>query len=158
MVFNVSVERCAEICIREDSYLCRSFNYYLDTNDCGLYRENRVDETYGGVDLKLEETEFVDLYSRLFYVKDGVTMKVEPLSGGANGRVNKYNFGIILGVAVALLVSGFVLGVLVGMAYLKVSEAKKGELVLPSMKFVNPNYSRQVDEKIEEVGMDEIQT
>jgi len=152
MIFNVTAERCAEICILEDSYLCRSFNYYLDTGNCGLYKENLVDER--SVDLKLEMTEFVDLYSRLYYVKDGVTYKVEPLSG--NGKNVKYGFGIILGVVVALLVGGFVLGVMGGMTFLKMANGKKGEPVLPSMKFVNPNYSKQVNDEIDFVGMDEI--
>lgn len=48
----------------------------------------------------------------------------------------------------SLAIVGFISGILGAFIYLKVSSEKK-ELILPQMKFVNPNYSRQVDEVIE---------
>ena len=43
---NASVEYCAELCSLEDNYLCRSFDYFIDTNDCQLYKENVKDGKY----------------------------------------------------------------------------------------------------------------
>ena len=40
---NASVEYCAELCSLEDSYLCRSFDYFIETNECQLYKENVKD-------------------------------------------------------------------------------------------------------------------
>ena len=143
IIFNVTVELCAENCIREDSYLCRAFNFFFDTNDCRMYKENLVDKI--NTDLKLDNYEYANLYSRLYYEKDGMVINVEPLVIESKKNV-KYEGGIILGVVVALLAGGFILGVLGGMVILKIKDTK--ELVLPNMQFVNPNYSRQIDENV----------
>jgi hypothetical protein len=45
-LYNVSVENCAELCTREDNYFCRSFDYFLDTSQCQLYKENLKDKIY----------------------------------------------------------------------------------------------------------------
>lgn len=37
------VESCAEICVFDDSFFCRSFDYDTEKNTCYLYKENIVD-------------------------------------------------------------------------------------------------------------------
>ncbi len=58
---NASVEFCAEICSREDNYLCRSFDYFTDKRECQLYKENVKDKIY--INLGLTQNENADHYS-----------------------------------------------------------------------------------------------
>jgi hypothetical protein len=45
-LFNSSIDRCAEMCVLEDSYICRSFDFLSDTNTCLLHRENLKDRLF----------------------------------------------------------------------------------------------------------------
>ena len=36
-LINTTVEACAEMCTFVDSYLCRSFDYFISSNNCNLY-------------------------------------------------------------------------------------------------------------------------
>lgn len=58
--YEVTVEECAELCVYEDSYLCRSFDYKLDKK-CFLFSENIKDEIF--VDLKKTENPNSNHYS-----------------------------------------------------------------------------------------------
>ena len=61
----ISVESCAEQCVFEDSYLCRSFDYNIDKNVCYLYTENLKDEIF--MDLKKNQSLITNHYSS--YIK-----------------------------------------------------------------------------------------
>lgn len=74
---NISLASCAEQCVLEEGFLCRSFNYYAVELRCTLYKENLVDQI--NTDLKTIGNEFANLYSRLFYEKDGKVLEVVPL-------------------------------------------------------------------------------
>jgi hypothetical protein len=41
-----TVEGCAELCTLEDSYLCRSFDFYPESRQCNLFRENVKDSAF----------------------------------------------------------------------------------------------------------------
>ena len=41
---NVSVEICSEACLLTDAFVCRSFDFFLDSNSCYLYTQNIVDK------------------------------------------------------------------------------------------------------------------
>jgi hypothetical protein len=60
-LYNVSAETCSEMCIFEDSYLCRSFDYFVDKNTCFLYKENVKDKIY--INLKIENNPNCNHYS-----------------------------------------------------------------------------------------------
>ena len=90
----MSVETCAEQCVMEDSYLCRSFNYYSNSGMCSLFTENIVDKINSQIDLS--PNEYSTHYSRQFYEKDGQIIKVEALTNnsqifytGGNYTLNK---------------------------------------------------------------------
>ena len=59
-LFNLTVDGCAEQCVYEDSFFCRSFDYFLETNECRLRTENLVDKL---IDLKVTPNELVNHYS-----------------------------------------------------------------------------------------------
>lgn len=82
-LFNVTAETCAEQCVNEDSYLCRSFVFYFDRNECLMYLENLADEI--NTDLKMVGNEFANFYSRLYYEKDGQVLLVEALESNEAG-------------------------------------------------------------------------
>lgn len=60
----------------EDSYLCRSFNYY-SSGMCSLFTENIVDKINSQIDIARNENS--THYSRQFYEKDGQVVKIEAL-------------------------------------------------------------------------------
>ena len=41
---NVSVETCAQMCTFAEAFLCRSFDFFTDTNACFLYKVNLKDK------------------------------------------------------------------------------------------------------------------
>ncbi len=61
---DVSVEKCAELCVNEESYLCRSFNYYDNDNSCYLYDANLVDKIY--YQIKTSPNENTNHYSSIY--------------------------------------------------------------------------------------------
>ncbi|CAF0709535.1 unnamed protein product [Brachionus calyciflorus] len=135
---NTSVESCAEICVLDDSFFCRSFDYFIDTRTCLLYKENIIDKF--SKDLGITTNLNVNHYSREYYEKDGVLKKIEPLKEESIGN---FGAGTFVGILATILIGGLILGILIGFVYLKLS--KKDDM-LPVMKFINPNYKRQVDE------------
>ena len=65
-LFNASVEYCAEICSREDNYLCRSFDFLTDKRECMLYKENLKDNIY--IDLVVTQNANSNHYSSKYFV------------------------------------------------------------------------------------------
>lgn len=63
-LFGVSVEQCAELCVFEDSYLCRSFQHYTNISLCYLFAENLKDEIY--IDLKKIQNPNSNYYSSIY--------------------------------------------------------------------------------------------
>lgn len=55
VIANTSIERCAEACSSEDNYLCRSFDYLLDSSACYLYKENLKDKIYKDLKVKTND-------------------------------------------------------------------------------------------------------
>lgn len=62
---NTTVERCAEQCYLEDGYFCRSFDFFMDRDECNLYKENIKDKPF--VDLKLTKNQLCNHYSSKFF-------------------------------------------------------------------------------------------
>ncbi len=47
--FDSTVEICAQMCSFTDSFICRSFDFLIDTNTCYLYKENLKDINFPNV-------------------------------------------------------------------------------------------------------------
>ena len=63
-IYNTTVETCATLCTYEESVLCRSFTYYLNTGNCLLYKENLADKIY--TEIKTQYNQMSNHYSRKF--------------------------------------------------------------------------------------------
>lgn len=48
---NISVERCASVCSYMEAFVCRSFDFFIDSNVCWLYEENVKDNIHLDVEL-----------------------------------------------------------------------------------------------------------
>lgn len=136
---NISLASCAEQCVLEEAYLCRSFNYYAVELRCTFYKENLVDQI--NTELKTIGNEFANLYSRLFYEKDGQVLEVAPLIRKEGKDPKSFSAGALFGVSLAMLIGGVLLGTMLAFVYLKITSTAKSPVTsLPPMKFTNPNY------------------
>jgi len=93
-LLNISLASCAEQCAFEEAFLCRSFNYYPVDLKCSFYKENLVDQI--NTELKTIGNEFANLYSRLFYEKDGEVFEVVPLVTKVDKEQTKLSGGNII--------------------------------------------------------------
>lgn len=126
-----SVEGCALLCAFDDSFLCRSFDFFTETEECYLYRENIVDKSK--IDLKIKNNPKCSHYSREYMMENGEVIKVNPLEF----KTKKYSGGAIFGIVFALIVGGVVIGGLMAYGYNKY--VKKTNM-LPVMTFKNQNF------------------
>lgn len=56
--------------------------------------------------------------------------------------------GTMVLVVISMLIAGVLLGILGAFVYLKINAENGQGVSLPAMKFVNPNYERQIDEEV----------
>ena len=47
--YNTTVASCAQMCEFIDSYVCRSFDFFINDNTCHLYKENLKDINFPNV-------------------------------------------------------------------------------------------------------------
>ncbi|CAF0709531.1 unnamed protein product [Brachionus calyciflorus] len=127
---NVSVERCAVICSYTEAFVCRSFDYFIDTNTCFLYKENVKDKIHINVELK--PNEICNHYSREYFVENGINIEPQEI------RINENRFGtgIIIFVVVLCLIIGLLIGNIVVWFGIKLIRKKAD---LPVISFSNPN-------------------
>lgn len=64
--YNTSVEVCATMCSYLESFVCRSFDYFVVTNDCFLYKENIKDKIHSNIELV--DNAISNHYSSNFYL------------------------------------------------------------------------------------------
>lgn len=158
-MFQTTAERCAESCVAEDSFFCRSFDFFVDTESCFLYEVNIKDKLFTAIELidstttthyssmpifrfcsLLIKSFKIDIILGLYYEENGVLKTIEPLNKQSNEV--KYSGGTIFGVVISVMISGLLVGVLSAFIYLK---ATKQSDLIPVMKFVNPNYSKNAN-------------
>lgn len=135
---NTSVEICSEFCLFTDAFVCRSFDFLLDSNICNLFSQNVVDK-FEQVAFTLAKNNNSNHYSRLYFFENGVRVDVVPKAGSSKA---KYSGGSITGVVFALIIAGFLIGVLLAFAYMKI---KHKESMLPVMRYTNPNFAEPSD-------------
>lgn len=53
--FKTNVQFCAALCIYAEEFLCRSFDFFTDTQNCLLYKDNYKEGASSGVILVPDE-------------------------------------------------------------------------------------------------------
>lgn len=131
---NTTVETCAELCYADDSFFCRSFDFFMDLNQCNLYKENLKDKNL--IDLKLTKNQLCTHYSRLNYEENG---KLKQVVANTKNSV-LYSGATIFGVICTLIIGGLLLGMFGVFGYFKF--VNKKNVMLPVMEFINPNFNK----------------
>ncbi|RMZ95133.1 antigen B membrane [Brachionus plicatilis] len=121
---NTSVDRCASVCSYMEAFVCRSFDYLIDTNVCWLYKENVKDNIHSNVELFSNKNS--NHYSREYLIENGISLEIDAVSKNRK----KYQTGTLVSVSILSLIIGSALGMLVVWFAMKIIRKRKD---LPAM-------------------------
>jgi hypothetical protein len=147
ILYQMSPERCAEICYLEDSFKCRSFDISSEFV-CYLFTENIKDKDR--IDLKIKKNELFNHYSSILtnsFINSKHDLNKIILKGfddefKTSTNDNTISDSKIFASVLSVTIGGFIMGVLTAFVYLKLTAKKE---ILPVMKFVNPNYIGNIE-------------
>ena len=158
-LYNASVAACSAQCTFMEAFVCRSFDFLVDTNTCLFYKENMKDKIHIDIKLlpnpncthysssKMFDTSFsyVNLLKLVgffcqgeYMVENGMVIPVEAIDPNKKGGSDA---GLIAGVVIAVFVGSALLGAAGGFLFKKYYLKRAN---LPSMSFRNPNLNLEM--------------
>lgn len=126
IIYNTSVQTCAQSCTEADTYICLSFDFISINGTCNIYDKNLKSTD----SVKTSESSH---YTRIYFEENGVDAK-SVVSGNKEYSSATIFFVTLITAAIGIA-SGVVLTVIITRFTRKPAE-------LPSMEFINPNYVR----------------
>ncbi|XP_041360235.1 uncharacterized protein LOC121376435 [Gigantopelta aegis] len=132
IVFGLSAEQCAKMCVEEEMFQCSSFDYCGNSSECRLSTAamSRVGQ------VTVDSSAFCSIYNRQYYPSGKVYVPPPPPTSA------KYTPGAMAGLGIGAIVIGLIIGVIGVLAFSKFTNRPLDEM---AVAFTN-KYTVSTDE------------